>query len=447
MEEDVATDIAAFERKRKLERGGMQEDSSSSEGEEVNITPGTQSEEVQRLKFKVDLLMRQVVDKETELSSFKQALQLTKVDDEAGGADPKGKKLLELARKNRALQVALESEKNRSAAAMAEVIRLQETLNLAENSKAWKRQKVVVQEEDYKQRFISLEKNYQELKLKHHTTKEELKRAEKVVRQEVGEYESLAKLIANEGWRGRAQTIDSLRGKVRDLERQLAAAKAAQSDPGETSTSRVGLETGGAEERRREIVALKEALQVANAECDGWKKKAQGALSRKTALEDDMRKLREGQNMGLKTLMEKSETDDRLIASLKEELERSRRAKGVPVKIKVGETGSEDFISQIKLLRARVYTLESELREKEGILEMFKLNEGEGQLDDAEDYRGRLRELQAEIDRLQAANREMEISRSQTSSEEAKIIKDLSVQNVRLRKKADDLEQQLRAKK
>jgi hypothetical protein len=330
---------------------------------------------------------------------------------------------------------------------MAEVIHLQETLNLAENSKAWKRQKVVIQEEDFKQKFVALEKNYQELKLKHHTTKEDLKRAEKVIRQEVGEYESLAKLIANEGWRGRAQTIDSLRGKVRDLERQLAALKASQSDTGEVSTSRVAAETGGAEERRREIIALKEALQVANAECDGWKKKAQGALSRKTALEEDIRKLREGQNVGLKTLMEKSETDDRLIASLQEELERSRRSKGVPAKIKPGDAGNQDFISQIKLLRARVYTLETELKEKEDILELFKLSEAEGQLEDTEDYRGRFREQQAEIDRLQAIIREHDISNSQTSSEEAKIIKDLSVQNARLRKKADDLEQQLRAKK
>lgn len=447
MDEDVATDIAAFERRRKQERG-ITDDSSSSDGEEIHITPGTQTEEVQRLKFKVDLLMQQVVDKDSELTGLKQAIQLTKVDDDSGGADPKGKKLLEIARKNRALQVALESEKNRSARAMAEVIRLQEAVNLAENSKGWKRQKVAVQEEDYKQKYTALEKSYQDLKLKYHTAKEELKRAEKVVRQEVGEYESLAKVLANEGWRGRAQTIDALRSKVRDLERQLAASKAAQSESGEVSVSRVGLDTGGAEERRREINALKEALQVANAECDGWKKKAQGAISRKAALEDDIRKIRDGQNMSIKTLMEKSETDDKLIASLKEELDRIRRTKGLPVKIKTGgDTGSEDFINQIKLLKARVYTLETELKQKDDILEMFKLDEGEGQAGDTEEWREKVRELQAEVERLRTANLELEQSHSQTFSEEAKIIKDLSVQNARLRKKADDLEQQLRAKK
>ena len=435
-------EIAAFENKLKAGRG-LSDSASSSENEDIQFEPGSRSEEVENLNSKSTILMQELVDKENELSGLKESLQLTKIDEDQIG-DAKGKKVLELARKNRALQVSLESEKTRSAKAMSEVIRLQEEINQITQSKGWKHAKITSSRNDFRQKFLSLEKTYQALKLKHHSVKEDLKKALKVIQMEVGEYESLSKLATNEGWRGRNQTIEHLRSKVKDLQRQLTSVSRA-SESGESIQSVPSARvSGGAEERRQEISALKKALEVANSETKGWMDKAQGAISRKTIIEEAIKKERLEFQSKLKSLLSKSDTDDKYIESLKEEVDKLRRAKGMPVKIK---TNSEpaDAGNQIKILQARIYDLETELTNKDNIIEMFKLGEDELEMEGVEDYRNRLRQLQEELDQVNARNLELQRDRSQTVSEEAKMINELSRDNARLRKKIDDLEQ--RAKK
>lgn len=200
-EENPIDDISAFEQKLKKQRGDVLDRSSSSDEEELKEVQktGFPNENV-RLQNKVQLLIQQIVDKDKELDSLRQALGYAKPeveDTELLSGDFRDKKLMELAKKNRTLQVALESEKNRAARAMEEVNKLREQALKTQNTKGWKQQEPPP-EENYKQKYFASDKQFNEIKQKYHNTKDDLKKAMRIIEREVGEFESLEALTKNE---------------------------------------------------------------------------------------------------------------------------------------------------------------------------------------------------------------------------------------------------------
>lgn len=197
---------------------------------------------------------------------------------------------------------------------------------------------------------------------------------------------------------------------------------------------------GGADERRKEIQNLNDQLTRALEELDSWKKKAQGNSSRKAALEKELKEAKEKGKIHLKTLLEKSENDDMLIASLKEELDRTRKSKGIVISKEPTTQAKEiqELNWQIVNLHKVVTDLQEEVREKDGILEMYKNFKSEDAVEDEIEYKQRIRDLEAET-----LNLKIQLSKNTGSSEDTKIIKDLSSQNARLRNKIAELTEEV----
>lgn len=225
-----------------------------------------------------------------------------------------------------------------------------------------------------------LERAYVQLhesKLQVDEHKKEAQRMRKILQHEIGgtpqELEGLLKNAADGaagGWRGRAQQIVVLRGKVKELERALAAAHA-EGDDASRQAGRASVATGAtsvttsrnrdvddvarervAELQQRRLLQqreLQEALDKRTAEMEAQKRRLEAAQARNVNLEADNQALREH----LQTVMEKTENDNVLIDTYKEELEELRRAlRTARMKVREweawndGESRSEDTKTQ-----------------------------------------------------------------------------------------------------
>mmetsp|Transcript_7459 Transcript_7459/g.10990 ORF Transcript_7459/g.10990 Transcript_7459/m.10990 type:complete len:436 (+) Transcript_7459:21-1328(+) len=426
--EEIA-EIDNFEKKLKVNQGDIFE-SSSSEEEQVEFKEHSHySNEHIKLQQKVQMLIQEVVDKEKELEALRETLYYSKPDSEEAEGDFRDKKLVELAKKNRALQVSLETEKNKAARAMEEVNLLRQQLDKKNSTKGW--QHTTPSEKpstDWKQKFHQMEKQFQDMKLKHHSAKSDLKKATRIIQREVGDFESLDQLAKIETWKGRAQQIEKLRSKINDLQRQLT-----NKPKEETKTP-----TGSADSRRKEILALQDQLTKTREESEAWKKKAQGASSRKIALEKELKETKETSKKHLRTLLDKTETDDKLISELKEELDRVRQAKGLPrVDTQTAEKEITELKWQVANLHETLAKYEEELREKTEVINLYKNfpNSNGKEIEHEEEYLRRIKELEEQVRKSE--------TNPKSASEEARIIKDLSSQNARLRSKIHQLEEEL----
>ena len=437
MEEDDENgiqDIAAFEKKLKNHRGDVLDDSGSSSEEAIDEAPisGYSNQNI-KLQTKIKLLIQQIVDKDREIESLRNVLGLAKPEPEENysGGDFRDQKLMELAKKVRTLQVALESEKNRAARAMEEINKLREEAFKKENTKGWSRNAI---KEEPPQKTVNYEKQFQELQIKYTNTKSELKKAKIILKKEVGEYESLDSLVKNETWKGRAQQIEIMKSRINDLKRQLGK-KSEESVMPTINTIKV---EGTADERRKEIQTLQEQLLKTKEELEKTKKKMQGSSSRMVALEKEAKELRETHKFHIKTLLDKAENDDRLIIELKNEIERVRKSKGLT---RIEPINNNKEISGLKWevanLHQELHNTQQELAEKNKILDMFKnVGEQDGMENEIE-YKERIRDLENEIKKLKDNEKKL------GNSEDGKLIKDLSTQNARLRSKVNELTEEL----
>lgn len=435
-EDSGMRDIDAFEKKLKHHRGTILEESGSSSDEQIQEAPfSAYSNDNVKLQTKVKLLVQQVVDKDKEIDSLRSVLGYAKPEPEEYeyGSDFRDQKLMELAKKVRTLQVALESEKNRAARAMEEVNRLREEAIKKENTKGWSRN--AVKEDASEKKIQGLEKSLQELQAKLISTKADLKKAKNFLKREVGEFENLDALSKNETWKGRAQQIELLKSRINDLKRQIG--KKPEEPPPMTAQNTIRVE-GTADERRKEILGLQDQLNKTREELEKHKKKSQGYSSRLFALEKENKEIRETHKVQIKTLLDKTENDDKFIAELKNEIERLRKSKGY-AKLEPINNNKEaaELKWQIANLHQTLHQAQQELDEKNKIIEMFKNVGEEDDMQNEVEYKQKIQSLESEIKRLKDSEKKS------ANTEDAKLIKDLSGQNARLRNKVNELTEEI----
>ncbi|RNF16982.1 putative coiled-coil domain-containing protein 13 isoform X1 [Trypanosoma conorhini] len=283
-------------------------------------------------------------------------------------------------RRARQLGVQLEAEKTHSRQLSAQLAALQAKAQDANSSRGVEPSKGRGrqaeggdQSEEQQSTTVALkerlERAYMQLnesKLQLEEQKKESQRLRKLLQQEIGgtphELETLLKGAAESGagWRGRAQQIVLLKGKVKELERTLAAtaaavAASANSDGEESSggggTAPLRGRAGGASVATDTVTALtsrnrdlddvararvaelqgrrllqlrevQEELDKRTAELEAQRRRAEAAAARHVNLEADNHALREH----LRTVLAKTENDNLLIDAYKEELTELQQA-------------------------------------------------------------------------------------------------------------------------
>ena len=178
--------------------------------------------------------------------------------------------------------------------------------------------------------------------------KQDFEKAMKVIEREVGEGQTVDEILKSESsWKGRAQKIEMLKSKIKQLKFDPCESVSGQTFQSDFSVPKShaekNLETMGAN-RARELDKIKEELIEARDQLETMTQKYKGASSRKTAIENEMKELKSLMASKVKVLLDKSENDDKLINLLREENKRLKSGKGqkAPAKAASSKLSEED---------------------------------------------------------------------------------------------------------
>ena len=130
----------------------------------------------------------------------------------------------------------------------------------------------------------------------------------------------------------------------------------------------------GAEKRREELESLKVQSESLKSDNDSLNEKVKAVTSRKNYLEKEIKELKAEYEKNKRVFMEKSENDDKFIAALKKELEKSRSVTP-PVQTRIvyrdkpAEKKEQNEDKDDNTLKKEVSFLQNELEKKEKIIE------------------------------------------------------------------------------
>ena len=179
-----------------------------------------------------------------------------------------------------------------------------------------------------KTKYNTQEKKLQDERLKTIRLKDELNKATRIIKRECGEYSNLDELLENESWKGRAQQIEILKSKVKDLQvmsqSQIDLQKMGKSGGGYYTKSKEPLGESAAS-RRREIDSARNENAQLKRELENIQGRIRGQNSRNKILEDEIRTIKTDYEMNKQLLMEKSDNDTKYIQALKSEMAKAKR--------------------------------------------------------------------------------------------------------------------------
>lgn len=328
-----------------------------------------------------------------------------------------------------------------------------ETTTEADGGEAVSELKKKIKKQD--ERIIKLRNDSQKYK-------QDFEKAMKVIEREVGEGQTVDEILKSESsWKGRAQKIEMLKSKIKQLKFDPWESVSGQTFQSDFSTApkshaEKNLETMGTN-RARELDKLKEELIEARDQLEKVTQKYKGASSRKTAIENEMKELKSLMAGKVKVLLDKSENDDKLINLLREENKRLKSGKGQkgPAKASSAKQSDEDqeIIYNLKndnaKLKSDIIVLKAEASKKENKINELLKNWIGAPDEVLEEKEAIISELEEELDKLRRENFLLKNSKQdhfprKTTTENDQIIKDLSQQNAKLRMKVADLTEKLK---
>jgi len=198
--------------------------------------------------------------------------------------------------------------------------------------------------EDWKKKYLHTSNKLQEVRLEVQDLRAQLQRHKKALLKEVGSEDCVerALLVADDPsdaqWKGRATQIAQLQRQVRDMKEQIrrhggegdsgadgADASSTPQRPRRARADNVSEKERAnlaqvADRRREEFDRLQEECERLRAEHAEGKKKREALKSRSRVLETNVSELKNH----VQTLVQKSDNDDHLVASLQRQLENSR---------------------------------------------------------------------------------------------------------------------------
>ena len=225
------------------------------------------------------------------------------IDGESTEVDFRDSKIVDLAKKCRKLQVALNKERANEIANQAKIRELTELLEQAAlgssiSGKGNSSSNTASAEEleSFQRDLAQANKQIEDLRRKLLASTEENKKLQRIVQKEVGEGAGAA-VVSEEGWRGRAQQIVMLRAKVKRLEAEATLAENSQDKPHRRRMdvdSKAEQELADMQAERQRVLdgLLNEKARLAE-ECSRLKEKLDGSRARCQNLTEDGTKLRE----------------------------------------------------------------------------------------------------------------------------------------------------------
>jgi len=160
-----------------------------------------------------------------------------------------------------------------------------------------------------------------ELRHRQQLQKMEVQRLNALLKKEIGEDSSYNQAIVDEGWRGRAQQIVMLRAKVKRLEKDLSRRGRPEypehpepRDAKDVDAKAEAQIKSITKDRRQQLDALKGRNSRLEDELAASKRRADAGKARLVVVEGENRRLKEQ----IRVLIGKADTDDNLIAALKE---------------------------------------------------------------------------------------------------------------------------------
>ncbi len=317
---------------------------------------------------------------------------------QGGGDSAKDKKIIDLAKKNRALQTQVESFKNKAAKATEIALKLKDDHDAA---KALSQTPVASLPPEKQQELLARpvtpaapadDKKVKELerritKLRNETQAQgiQLDKATKLLEREIGEVVDIDALFREDSaWKGRAQKIELLKA-------QLKRARAAGGDDSLSVISEAPSVASGkmshaernlnniSSAKNREVELLRMDYQTALEEGAALKKKLVATKARNETLETQAKEVKGMFQSKIQIMLEKSENDDRLIAMLKDEVQRLSAGKGAKGVLQpgAGKMATTDEVIALRgengRLRNQNKCFEMELAQQKEKLEKFQM--------------------------------------------------------------------------
>lgn len=275
-------------------------------------------------------------------------------------------KIVDLAKKSRKLQMLLTKERSNTEAANARAFELQQTVDtlrkeleqtipMASNTQRDVRtirasdsmlstednqltaDAVAAATANLQKELAVSAKKVEDLRRKVEHVEDQNRTLSRALIKEVGDGATLEEAV-DEGRKGRAQTIIMLKSKIKKLEQMvggdslvdgLTMASSLTGGPRTTATRKTNVDTQAEEEltymtsvRKVAVDELSEAHQKLSDQYTALVAKHQGSKARVRTLEQESSKFRQQ----IKTVIAKTETDDKLIEALKAEISRLKEA-------------------------------------------------------------------------------------------------------------------------
>lgn len=254
------------------------------------------------------------------LNELKEQIERLKIEEENIKNEPFEKRIRDAGMKNKNLGLMLQKERvtrieieTQKVALDKQIEELKIKLKMASEPESDDKRQLM----EYKLKAQHLEEKLSILNLKLTTNENELAKCIKIIKSEVGDFQSLDEIIrAENNWKGRAQKIEILKAKVHQLKTTLAEFKIPEQDPASANAMKKK-SLVSSEAKIQEILNLKNENEVLKSELEKVKAKTKGLASRNQILESELRTIKTDHESSKKILIDKSKNDDIYIKALK----------------------------------------------------------------------------------------------------------------------------------
>eukprot|EP00933_Yihiella_yeosuensis_P051603 TRINITY_DN4957_c0_g1_i2.p1 TRINITY_DN4957_c0_g1~~TRINITY_DN4957_c0_g1_i2.p1 ORF type:complete len:594 (-),score=148.79 TRINITY_DN4957_c0_g1_i2:177-1904(-) len=307
---------------------------------------------------KCQFLQEKLSRKDAELAQVKGDLDLLRSEG-IGANDPQvelKQRLVDLSKKNRRLQVSVESQKVRLQQLEAEARKPKEEIRKQAEELVMANQAALMGDggnmEDWKKKYLTASNKLQETRQEVQEMRQQLQKYKKVMLKELGGEDAMQQAISvaddpnASQWKGRAAQISQLQRQVRELKDKVAAGVSAQEDGSSVAVGSAPSVTmapasaaaaaaaanqpqpraiaQAAEKRREEFERLQEEVERLRAEQADCKRKREALKSRSTVLSTQVSELKASTQL----LVRKSDDDDALVELLRKQLGGSSSSRG-----------------------------------------------------------------------------------------------------------------------